>query len=252
MAKQRRISETFISLADTLVDDYDLIDFLQQLSERCVEILGVTDAGIVLVQSQSLQVLASSSERMHLLELFELQRREGPCQDALHVGAAVSAVDLEGAEQRWPLFATAALAAGYRSAYAHPMRLRDTSIGALNLFVNRTDGLDADGQALAQAFADMATIGIVHERVVHEREVVAEQLQAALTSRIIIEQAKGVIAEQAGLDMPEAFTAVRTYARNANLRLTEVARDIVDRRLSADQIRNAQRVTSSRGSRTRR
>lgn len=250
MAHQERITEIFIGLADTLVVGYDLIDFLQQLADRCVELLGVTDAGIALVREDTLQVLASTSDRMRVLELFELQRSDGPCQDAWETGLAVAVGELGDAAPRWPVFAPAALEAGYRSAYACPMRLRDITIGAVNLFADRPDGLDPEGQALAQALADMATIGIMHERISREQTLVADQLQNALNSRITIEQAKGVIAEQAGVDMGEAFLAVRTYARNANLKLTDVATAIVERQLSADQIRSADRVRAPR-SRTR-
>lgn len=246
MAQQERITEIFIGLADTLVVGYDLIDFLQSLADRCVEVLGVTDAGIALVHENTLQVLASTSDRMRLLELFELQRSDGPCQDAWDTGTTVAAGELGDAALRWPVFAPAALEAGYRSVYACPMRLRNTVIGAVNLFADGPERLDAEGQALAQALADMATIGILHERMSREQMLVADQLQNALSSRITIEQAKGVIAEQAGLDMSEAFAAVRTYARNANLKLTDVATAIVERRLTADQIRSAGRARPSR------
>lgn len=248
MGHQERISEIFIGLADTLVVGYDLIDFLQQLAERCVEVLDVTDAGIALVHDNTLQVLASSSDRMRLLELFEVQRNDGPCMDAWNTGAGVAVAELGEADDRWPVFAPAAAAAGYHSAYACPMRLRTTVIGALNLFADRPDGLDVEGQALAQAMADMATIGIMHERTSREQNIVADQLQAALTSRVLIEQAKGVLAEQGGLEIADAFIAMRTYARNANQRLTDVASAIVERRLTADQIKQA---SSSRGQRSR-
>ena len=227
MTQQERISQTFIALADTLVAGYDPIDFLQQLAERCVELLGVTDAGIVLVGPDGLRVLASSSDRMRLLELLEVQRNDGPCLEAWATGSLVRADRLTEAVERWPRFTPAALDAGYQSAYAHPMRLRATSIGALNLFADVEDGLDENGQALGQALADMATIGMVHERMLREQEILSDQLQHALTSRVTIEQAKGVIAEQGGLEMADAFQAMRVYARNTNRLLTDVARDVV-------------------------
>jgi GAF domain-containing protein len=233
MADERSVTRTLVDLADTLVDDYDLIQFLQLLAGRCTDLLGCSDAGVALADDIGrLHVLASSSERMHLLELIELQSQEGPCLEAWGTGAAVRSDHLDEDAPRWPLFAPSAIAAGYRSVYAVPLRLRDRRLGALNLFGDHPAALSADDQDLAQAMADVATIGILHERFLREQVDLSAQLQGALSSRVALEQAKGVIAEQADVGVDDAFELIRGHARRTNRRLTDVAQDIVGRRLA--------------------
>ena len=238
MTRQDLLSRTFVELADTLVENYDQIEFLHRLAERCVSLLGVAEAGVVLVGSEGqLRPLASSSERMHLIELIEVQSQDGPCLDCWRSGEAVREDRLAEAEARWPLFAPAALAAGFLSVYAVPMRLRDERLGALNLFANQAYGLIEPDEAVAQAMADVATIGILHQRFIQQREEVSEQLQAAFNARIVLEQAKGVVAEAAKIDVDEAFTLLRGYARHHKLLLSEVARQVMSRDLDVEAIR---------------
>ena len=246
MAREELIGRTFVELADTLVEDYDVIEFLHLLAERCVQLLGVSEAGVVLFDAHGrLRPLASSSERMQLVELIEVQTEDGPCLDCCRDGRPVHEDDLEGASERWPQFAPAALDAGFRSTYAVPMRLHEERIGALNLFADRVDGLSEADQALGQAMADVATIGLLYERVLHERAIVSGQLQTALNSRIAVEQAKGLIAEQADVDMGEAFDLLRNYARSHNRRLRDVVADVINRDLSADQLHSAPHTSTS-------
>ena len=226
-----------MELADTLVEGYDVIEFLHMLTQRCVEALDVAEVGVVLADARGhLRPLASSSERMRLLELFELQRQDGPGRDCCHQGVAIEEHDLEASE-RWPTFRPAALAAGFRSVYAVPLRLRNDRLGALNLFADRPHGLAEDCQKLAQALADVATIGILHERVLHERETLTQQLQTALNSRVALEQAKGVVAEQAGIDVDDAFKLLRNHARHHNRYIGEVVAAVINRELSASDLR---------------
>ncbi len=182
---------------------------------------------------------------MQLIELFEVQTQDGPCLDCCRDGRPVREDDLQGAAGRWTQFAPAALDAGFRSTYAVPMRLRDERIGALNLFADRVNGLTEADQALGQAMADVATIGLLHERVLDEQAVVSGQLQTALNSRIAVEQAKGLIAELADVDMGEAFLLLRSFARNHNRRLRDVVADVINRDLSADQLRVGPRTSSA-------
>ena len=227
MDRERRLAETFVELADTLIDDFDVIDFLQVLAARCVELLGVGAAGIMLAgQGGSLMTVAASDERARLLELFEIQNDEGPCRDCYRLGAAVVNVDLDGARERWPQFAPQAIAGGFRSANALPLRLRSQVVGSLNLFHADTAGLGDAELRLAQALADAATIGILQQRTIRRGEIVAGQLQSALTSRVVIEQAKGVLAERLQISIDVAFEMLRSAARSRNRLLSELARDV--------------------------
>jgi hypothetical protein len=232
------LSRTFVELADTLVESYDQIDFLHRLADRCVSLLGVAEAGVVLVGSEGqLRPLASSSERMHLIELLEVQSQDGPCLDCWRTGEAIRENRLAESQMRWPVFGPAALAAGFLSVYAVPMRLREERLGALNLFANQAYGLIQPDEAIAQAMADVATIGILHQRFIHRRQEVSEQLEEAFNARIALEQAKGVLAEAMRIDLDEAFSLLRGYARDHKLLLSQVARQVISRDLEVETIR---------------
>jgi GAF domain-containing protein len=228
MLRESLLARTLVELADTLVDDFDVVDLLTLLADRCVETLDVAAAGIVLASPDGrLRVLASTSDAMRLLALFELQADEGPCLDCYRTGEPVAHEELTSARARWPRFAAEALAAGFHSVQALPLRLRGTTIGALNLFdADAAEPGPADAE-VAQAFADVATIAILQHRAVREAQVVNEQLNRALNSRIVIEQAKGVLAEREGLDVQQAFDRLRGHARNHNVRLSDLASDVI-------------------------
>ena len=222
--RERMLAAAFVEVADTLVRDFDVPDFLHGLANRCVQLLGVDAAGLMLADRQgTLEVIASSSEQMRLVELFQLQNDQGPCLECFQTGHPVYEADLAAARRRWPLFAPAAREAGFAAVQALPMRLRDEVIGAMNLLMRAPGRLDVTGLQVGQALADVATIGLLHERNLRHQEVLAEQLQRALNSRVAIEQAKGVLAERLGLDMDQAFTLLRTAARTQNRRLAELA-----------------------------
>ena len=223
------LAETLVALADTSVDEFDIIAFLDMLTERCVELLGVTAAGLLLVDHRgTLNLVAASTEQARLLELFQLQNREGPCLDCYHSGQPVRCPDLAATPARWPRFASAAAEAGFAAVHALPMRLRDEVIGGLNLFNASPGALDEDMVGLAQALADVATIGILYERTLRHRELVVEQLQTTLDSRILVEQAKGVLAERLQITMADAFTLLRDRARTTNQRVVNLAAMVVD------------------------
>jgi transcriptional regulator with GAF, ATPase, and Fis domain len=215
-----------------MVDDYDVVDLLDQLVNACVHVLGVTAAGLLLDDQQgNLALVASTSQETRLLELFVLQNNEGPCMDCVRTGAAVTSDDLAHDLDRWPAFVPAARGAGFHSAAAVPMRLREQTIGGLGLFLDLPQPIPATSRRLAQALADVATIGILQQRSLHHSHVLSEQLQGALTSRITIEQAKGVLAERNDLTMAAAFDALRRHARDHNLKLTDVATAVVTGRI---------------------
>ncbi len=224
----RLLSESFVELTDTLVADFDIIDFLHMLTSRSVELLDVSAAGLLLADPRGeLRVVAASDEATRLLELFQLQNDQGPCLDCFHSGRPVAATDLS-TDHRWPRFAAAAGQAGFSAVQALPMRLRDQVIGALNLFRVAPGAFDADVVPIGQALADVATIGLLNERSIRRTDTLNEQLQTALNSRVIIEQAKGKLAERLGIDVNQAFALLRDQARSRNERLSDVARAFVD------------------------
>jgi GAF domain-containing protein len=228
MPKESLLARTLVELADSLVAEFDVVELLTLLADRCVELLGVDAAGLMLVGPDGdLRVMASSSEAMRVLELFELQSREGPCLDCYTSGSPVVNQDLSQVNGRWPRFGHEALAAGFRSVHALPMRLRGTVIGALNLFHAQAGEMQDADVGAAQALADVATIAILQHRAALEAQVLNQQLQHALNSRIVIEQAKGVVAERERLNMEQAFSVLRHYARDHNLRLVAVAEAVI-------------------------
>ena len=229
MTRETMLAKALVELADSLVTDFDVVDLLTTLADRCVDVLDVDAAGLMLLSPDGeLRVMASSSEAMRVLELFELQSREGPCLDCYRTGQPVVNQDLDSIDGRWPRFRAEALQAGFRSVHALPMRLRGHVIGAVNLFHIEPGAMREADVAAAQALADVATIAILANRAVRESQVVNEQLTRALDSRILIEQAKGMVAERLGLDMEGAFNTLRNHARNHNLKLSALAEDVIE------------------------
>jgi len=222
--RDRDAWQIFVRLADTLVADFDVIEFLETLAQASVDLLGVTATGILLADhTGTLNLVAASTQQARVVELSQLQDAEGPCLDAYRNRAPVQCPDLATARDRWPVFAPALAAAEFGAVHALPMRLREQAIGAMNLFSIEPSTLDAQTAELGQALADVATIGILHERAFRHHEVVTQQPQSALNSRIVIEQAKGVLAERLQLSIEDAFTELRAYARDHNLKLADVA-----------------------------
>ena len=222
--REELLTQTFVQLADSLVDDFDIIDFLTMLADRCVELVDADAAGILLADPKGrLRVMAASSEQARLLELFQLQNDEGPCLEAFATGHAVVDTDLRSAVDRWPHFAVEAIAAGFESVYALPLRLRSVVIGALNLFSEESRLMPEADVRLAQALGDVASIAILQDQGIRESRIRAGELQYALDSRVAIEQAKGMLAERLRIDMDEAFDRLRRHARSTNRQLTSVA-----------------------------
>jgi len=229
MENYQRLAEAFVGLADTLVDDYDAIELSQQLIDNSMSLLPISAAGLLVGDLKGgLQVIASSSEETRLLELLQVEADLGPCLLAYRTGEQVLVGDLRDDPQRWPEFAERALAYNYRSVCALPLRLRDDRVGALNLFRDEVGTLVPVDLAVAQALADVATIGILHHRILTHSDLINQQLQTALNTRVVIEQAKGVVAERGHVDMEEAFALLRSHARRSHQRLAEVAQAVVD------------------------
>jgi GAF domain-containing protein len=222
------LAQVFVEIADTLVDEFDLVEFLQMVTTHTSNLFDAQAVGLLLSDSEGhLQLMAASDEQAHMLELFQVQSLEGPCQDCFRTGEAVVNADLEKADARWHRFAPRAVAAGFRSVHAFPLRLRREVLGALNLFGSHTGHLHPEDVRVVQSLADVATIGLLQERAIHRGEVLTEQLQGALNSRVVIEQAKGALAQIYSTSTDEAFTILRAYCRRNHLRLSEVARAVV-------------------------
>jgi GAF domain-containing protein len=236
-ARDQQLANTFVSLADTLVADFDVLDFLGMLTERAAQLLAVDAAGVILSdQRGGWRPTAGSSEQAELIEVLAAQTRQGPCLDCVESGQPVASADLAGETGRWPQFAKAAVNAGFRAVCAVPMRLRDKVIGALTLLGTAPGAIDEASVSLGQALADVATIGILQQRAIRHDEVVSEQLQATLHYRTVVEQAKGVLAEAGGLDMHQAYLAMRSYAHTHQRRLSDVARDIATTELDPHEL----------------
>ncbi len=226
--RENRLAEAFVSLTDTLVNGFDVADLFHDLAQASVDLLGVSAAGLMLVDVNGrLRVMAASSEQARLLELMEIQHDEGACLDAHRTGRPVLVPDLDTERERWPTFSAGAQRVGYRSVYALPMRLRDEVIGALNLFHGQTHSINDETLRLGQALADLATIAILQVRAAQNSEELSNHLQTALNTRVIIEQAKGVLSVRLGLDMVDAFKALRRYARSNRQPLSAVADAVV-------------------------
>ncbi len=236
--KTEELVGAFVQLADKLVDDFDVVELLQVLANRSVELLGAAAAGLLLAdQSGALKVAVTSTERARLLELYQLQSAEGPCLDCFREGVQVSATDLESAAHRWPRFAPAAVAAGYTSVHAVPMRVRNEVIGVMNLFSSENGQvMQTERLPIAQALTDVATIALMQGQLVRRRETLAQQLQTALDTRVNIEQAKGLVAGRLHTEMDEAFELMRSYARRNNRRLADVAAAVRDGHLQPEAL----------------
>ena len=247
MTREQRIVATFVELADTMVDDFDVVEFLHRLAERCVELLDCAEAGLLLADAAGvLRVMASSSERSDALDLLQTQNEEGPCFECYHRGKPVFSDDLEADAGRWPTFAPMAVQKGLRAVQAIPMRVRGETIGALNLFRAEIGRVDERDMPLGQGLADIAAIGLLQERTLRESRGVVQQLQDALSSRVVIEQAKGILSERTHIGVDAAFARLRAYARDHNRRLSDVARELIDGRLDAATLAEPALNASSR------
>ncbi|MHA7278014.1 ANTAR domain-containing protein [Arthrobacter sp. Hz1] len=231
--RSSRVSAAFVKLADTLVGDYDVLELLHTLVEQSVELLDAKAAGLMLAGPDGvLQVLASTSEESHLVEVLQQESGAGPCVECYTTGVPVTIRDIAGTKDRWPEFRDAATSQGFQSVHAFPMRLHGRTIGAMNLFRADTGELTDEDVAIGQALADVATISLLQKRTARESDVVNEQLQEALNSRILIEQAKGMIAHIQNISTNEAFQRLRSYSRANSRNLHETAEAVLNRTLT--------------------
>jgi GAF domain-containing protein len=231
-SRETKLNAAFVKLADTLTADYDVVDLLHTLMEECIELLDTQAGGLMLADSLgTLELVASTNEQADFVEIMQLNAGAGPCIECFSTGTAIAVADIDETAKKWPEFRVAALQQGFHSVYATPLRLRGQIIGTMNLLGTSVGVLSPEDAAVAQALADVATIGILQERIIRESGIVAEQLQRALDSRILIEQAKGVLSETGSLEMGEAFAVLRAYARNNNLSLRSVAEGVTSRSL---------------------
>jgi len=249
--REHAITKAFVTLANNLVDGYDVVELLSGLAADCAAVFDIDSAGLLLVDpSGVLHVMAASSEKTRNLELFQLQRDQGPCLDCFKSGEPVIVPDLAAAFERWPTFVPTALAAGYASVHAVPLRLQDARMGALGLFGRTVGSLSDNDIDLAQALAHVGSVAIVQGNLIADKVAIADQLQQALNSRVVVEQAKGILAQLGNLDMEEAFAVLRRYARDHNQRLAVLANSVVSRQvLAQDLLIHAQQTPSAEATR---
>lgn len=246
--RERSISAAFVSIANSLAGDYDAVDLFTRLTADCARLLDVASAGLLLADGKGvLHVAATSSDATDDLEAFQLQREEGPCLDSYRTGLPVLVPDLKEEGARWPVFAPAAMKAGFASVHALPMRVRDSALGTLGLFGSATGNLNADDLDLAQALAHVASVALVADKALSDQAAINEQLQTALSSRVILEQAKGFLAENSGRPMNASFEALRRYARDHNEKLSAVAQRVVSRELLPGTVFDHARTTGVAG-----
>jgi GAF domain-containing protein len=239
-SREERINEAFLKVADTLMDSYDVVDLLSTLVHECADLLGRQGGGILIADATGdLELLASTSEAAEFVEVMQLAAGTGPCVDCFTTGKPVSVPDISASGDRWPQFRTAALDRGFRSLHATPMRMRGKVVGTMNLLGSETGGLDERDAALAQALADVAIIGILQERSLRDPRILTEQLHLALDTRVLVEQAKGVLAHTLGLDMEDAFNTLRRHARENSLPLRDVAEGVVSRSIDVSTLTTA-------------
>jgi GAF domain-containing protein len=228
--RERQLVDTFVTLTDSLVSDYDVVELLQSLVDNAAQLFDAQAAGILLANPQrELEVVASTSERSSFIGLLQLEAGEGPCVEAFFTGETVSVENTEEMQRRWPHFAAISQQLGYASVHSIPLRLRDTTLGSMNLFRDTTGELNATDAVAARALTDVATISILQQRTAEHAVLVQTQLQHALNSRVAIEQAKGFLAHTHQVDLDTAFTMLRSYARSNGTRIAETARHVVDR-----------------------
>lgn len=226
--REHDIIDTFVALSDTLVEDYDVVDLMQTLVEHSATLFDAVSAGLVLVNpSGTLDVIASTDEDTRLIELMQLQSGQGPCIRCIQTGQPVIVPDAWALTNQWADFRRTSIELNLRAAHCVPMRLRGTTIGSLNLFRAQPGHLDTDDITVIQAFADVATIAVLQQRALEESSIIQQQLQHALDSRIIIEQAKGIIAYTHNTDIDHAFQILRDHARATSTPITDVARRIL-------------------------
>ena len=232
-SREQKLVRAFVELSDMLVGDFDVSDLLYTLVEHCLELFDVEAVGLLLVdEAGDLEAIAHSAPEVRFIELLEVNRKEGPCFDAFQSGEQVISADLEEDIDRWPVVAPECLRAGYRAAHGVPLQIREQRIGAMNLFKVNPGSLPNNDHDTLRALAEIATISVLHDRELSDARKVTDQLQLALSTRVVIEQAKGMVAGGVELDLDESFRRLRRYARNHGYRLDEVARRVVSGDLS--------------------
>jgi GAF domain-containing protein len=247
-SREARINTAFVTVADTLTTDFDVVDLLHALVEQCTEILDTDAGGLMLMNADGqLQLMTSTGEGADFVEVMQLNADSGPCIDCFTTGAAISVPNIQSSGGKWPAFQKAAMQYGFHSAHATPMRLRGQIIGTMNLFRTKRGALSGRDAAVAQALTDVATIGILHEHIAREGAILAEQLHHALDSRIFIEQAKGMVSHSRSIPMDDAFTVLRTHARNNNLTIRSVAEGVCARTMSVQSIIPGTGITAATG-----
>lgn len=235
-SRETRVLDAVVSLVDSLLDEFDVVDLLTELTEQCTQLLDIASAGLLLADPRGqLHLMAATSEAVHDLELFQLQADEGPCLDCYTTGRPVSVADLTDAQARWPRFIGAAARTGIASVHAVPIRAAGTVLGALGLFGTKTGDVTEADQLLAQTLAHVACVAILQEHA-PTPDTVSPQLRAVLASRVVVEQAKGFLRERLAVSAEDAFALLRRYAHAHGEHMTDVSRRLITVRQDREAI----------------
>jgi transcriptional regulator with GAF, ATPase, and Fis domain len=225
--RETQVLAAVVTLVDSLLRDFDVVELLTELTEHCAQLLDVSSAGLLLADPHGhLHLMAATSEKTQDLELFQLQADEGPCLDCFATGEGTSVADIRSATRRWPRFVPAAVESGFASVHAVPMRAAGSALGVLGLFGNRVGALSDADLLVAQTLAHVASVAIVQEHSPTPSSVLPH-LRNALVSKVLVEQAKGYLSESLGVSVEDAFALLRRYARSHGGHLSEDARRLI-------------------------
>lgn len=228
--RETRLLEAVVSLVDSLLEDFDVVELVTDLTRQCAQLLDVASAGLLLAGPDGqLRLVTATSGRTAELELFQLQTHEGPCLECYRTGRQLSVADLRTAARRWPGFVEAARRQGFASVHAIPMRAAGTVIGALGLFGVTPGELNPLDLAVGQTLAHVATVAILQQHG-PAPETVSIRLRDVLRQQVLVEQAKGLVHDALRVPLDEAATLLRAYARRHHRHLTDVCETLVSDR----------------------
>ncbi|UFU02236.1 GAF and ANTAR domain-containing protein [Ruania suaedae] len=230
MYDEQKFVQLTAAFTEKLVAPYDVDEALRTLAENLTDLLALAGSGVTLGLEERLRAATAVPPHLAALEHYQEQHQEGPCVSAYHTGEVVAVSDLRE-ETRWPGYRTIAADVGVRAVAGMPMKLAGNAVGALNMYHAEPHIWDDSDLLAARALSNMATAYLIHSSTLSQQNQLSDQLQHALDSRVLIEQAKGVLTQTHALTLTEAYELLRRNARNNGRKVREVADDVVEGRL---------------------